>query len=314
MQNIHDKITVYSPLREIDEIVQNHSQGTADFTIHFNQNEEFFLKLPSPFTVFPFPIHHDVTVSVPGEAYLASLKKLLLQIVPVLPSVFGRMRYFFNPAEIFHPSFYQVLKYKGQMYLYLLKLDLSYRPNDGELLLRGSNDTTNRFKTNNLYLEGDLIPLKGVGTERGHVQEFILEQNISQTWIGETGRGYFIKGIWMDTELTKFISKLLTPQGKTLYPYYPFTCKYGTICHSLLDLSPKGRKQHLIYLHNARNFLIPALGRIQKALRKTSFHTDMPDFIVLKEKVPPYWNNLWNSFTVQPYLNDQGMKEYVIVP
>ncbi len=312
MRKIHNEITVHSASKEINDVLKNNYKMKKVHTTHFNQNEEFFLKLPAPFIIYSFPIHHDVTIPVPGKTYISALKDLLLQLLPVLPSVFSRVTYFFDPAEIFHPSFYQVLKFKEQMYLYLLRLDLSFRPNDGEILIRGTNDTTNRFKTQNVFLESDLIPLKDVVTEKGKVKKFIIEQNISQTWIGETGRGYYIEGIWIDSELTKFLSKLFIPEGKTLYPYYPFTCKYRTLCNTLIDLSPEGRKQHLIYLHKARAFVLPALEQIQQSLHHKPFSTDLPEYKTLKSKVPLFWKNVWRPFTVKPYLNDFDMKEYSI--
>ncbi len=36
----------------------------------------------------------------------------------------------------------------------------------------------------------------------------------------------------MDADLTKFFSKLFLPAGKKTYPYYPYLCKYKTVCQS----------------------------------------------------------------------------------
>ena len=198
------------------------------------------------------------------------------------------------------------------MYLYLMRMDLNFRPNDSEILSRGTNDTTNFYTTKNLFMECDLLPLEDIITENGKVKAFIIEQNISQTWIGETGRGYYIEGIWIDTELTKFLSKLFIPEGKMIYPYYPFTCKYSTLSHALIDLSLEGRKKHLIYLHKARELVLPAIEDIQKALQQSAFSPDLSEFKKLKTKVPPYWKKLWQSITVRPYLNEHDMKEYAV--
>jgi len=153
--------------------------------------------------------------------------------------------------------------------------------------------TTERifFTTRKLFMEYDLLPLQEIIVEKGIAKSFIVKQNISRTWLGETGRGYYIEGIWMDTELTKFLSKLFIPEGKTTYPYYPFTCKYRTLCHTLIDFSPDGRKKHLIYLHKAEEIVLPEIDTIQNALNNTAFSRDLPEFRQLKTKVPLYWEN-----------------------
>ncbi len=305
-------IVIHSTYEEINEILKRSYSARGIYTAHFNQNEEFFLKLPVPFIVSSFPVHHSIELPFPEKEYTEMLVKVLQQIVPQIPTVFHRLTYFFNPSDIFHPSFFQIFKFKEQLYLYLMKIDLNFRPNDGEIVAQGSNDTTNNYKTQNLFIEGDLIPLKGAKTEQDKKRRFIIEENISQTWIGERGRGYYIEGIWIDTELTKFFSRLFIPKGKTLYPYYPFTCKYNTFCHTPIDLSLKGRKQHLLYLYGARKIILPSLDKIQKSLQKTSFNPDMAEFINLKAAVPSFWNDVWESITVKPYLNTHDMKEYII--
>ncbi len=83
----------------------------------------------------------------------------------------------------------------------------------------------------------------------------VVEQMISDTWIGETGRGYFIQGIWMDADLNKFFTKLVIPQGKRIYPYYPFTSKYRTICHNPIGISSAQRREAIPRLHRFIDFL-----------------------------------------------------------
>ncbi len=313
MEKIGNEIVLRSGFSRIDSILKGEysQKGTPSF--HYNQNEEFFIRLADSFTVPSFPIHHEVSNPVPEKEYIESLEKLLTQIVPMAGDVFNGVTYFFDPGEIFHPCFYQVFKYKEQLYLYLIRLDLTYRPNDGEILKRGSNDRTIRYKTNKLFLEADLIPLDKVANGEDGIKRLYMEQSISQTWIGETGRGYFIEGIWIDLELTKFITKVFIPAGKRIYPYYPFTCKYRTFCHSLIDLSLEGRKRHLIYHHKAREFILPYLDDIQKALKDESFRDDLPEFKRFKTMIPPFWNKAWESLSVTPYLNEHDMKEFKVV-
>ncbi len=313
MEKILNEIVLKSSCSELNSLLKAKSGSKSTPTFHYNQNEEFFIRLENNFTVPSFPIHHNVSNPVPEKEYKKAMAELLEQIVPMAPDVFDGVTYFFDPAEIFHPCFYQVFKYKEQLYLYLVRLDLTFRPNDGEIVKRGTNDRTNRYTTRKLFMEADLIPLDAVKTGKNEIKKFILEQSISQTWIGETGRGYFIEGIWIDLELTKFLTKLFLPEGKRIYPYYPFTCKYRTFCHSLIDLSLKGRKRHLIYHHRARDVILPYIDDIQKALKEKTFSTDLPEFRSFKKRIPPFWDTAWKTLTVTSYLNEHDMKEFTVV-
>ena len=313
MEKILNKIKISSTSKRIDEILK--TKGSAGkYSYHYNQNEESFIKLISEFTVPHFPIHHDAELDLPEKAYLDSLEKLLKQIVPHTASIFSNLTYYFDKSEIFHPCFYRIYKYREQRYLYLLRLDLSYKPSDSVITDPGSNDVTDSYKTKKLYLESDLIPIIEYTTKNGKIDGFAVEQNISETWIGETGRGYLLEGIWIDQELTKFLSRLFLPENKKSYPYYPFTCKYRTICHTVTDLSPDGRKKHLIYLHSARAFVLPRINEIQNVLKETpSFNREHQSFTEMKKKVPSYWNKVWEPLKVESYLNKQDMKEFHIV-
>lgn len=311
MEKTLNKITISSTSERIDNILDVESKNSS-YTYHFNQNEESFIKLETEFTVPHFPIHHDSEINFPEQPYLDALENLMKQIIPHTSSIFSNLTYFFDPTEIFHPCFYQIYKYKEHLYLYLVRLDLIYKPSDGTIVESGSNDVTNAYKTNDLYMESDLVPLSEYTSQNGKISGFIIEQNISETWIGETGRGYLLEGIWMDQELTKYLTKLFLSENKKAYPYYPFTCKYRTLCHTVTDLSPNGRKRHLMYLHTARVFALPLLDKIQEALKENSFDKELPAFRKMKEKVPVYWNKVWESLTVKTYLNKQDMKEFLV--
>ena len=311
MEKALNKITISSTSKRIANILEMESKNST-FTYHFNQNEESFIKLETEFIVPHFPIHHDSEIIFPEGPYLEAIENLLKQIIPYTDSIFSNLTYFFDQTEIFHPCFYQIYKYKEQLYLYLLRLDLIYKPSDGVIIETGSNDVSSSYRSSHLYLESDLIPISDYTSDNGIISEFNIEQNISETWIGETGRGYLLEGIWMDQELTKYLSKLFLSENKKTYPYYPFTCKYRTLCHTVTDLSPSGRKKHLLYLHSARAFALPLLDKIQEALKENSFDKELPAFREMKEKVPKYWNSVWEPLTVKTYLNSNDMKEFLI--
>ncbi len=128
---------------------------------------------------------------------------------------------------------------------------MNFRSNYAKITDKGSNDVTPAFSTDCLFFEADVIPLTGVITNDDSFSGFYVDQIISQNWIGETGRGYMVQGIWIDHELTKFFSKLFTRTGIKIYPYYPFRCKYRTLCHSIVKPDPAGRKEGVPLLHQA---------------------------------------------------------------
>ena len=56
---------------------------------HFDQAEEFFIKLPQPVEVPAFAIHHDVRQRRPSRDYQQNLRRVVEQITAVVPSLLG---------------------------------------------------------------------------------------------------------------------------------------------------------------------------------------------------------------------------------
>ncbi|WP_319561696.1 hypothetical protein [Marispirochaeta sp.] len=311
-----DKIVNTIPVRytdsRINDMIRSASSHTSLLPQHFNQNEEFFLKLPQEIEIPSLPVHHDIRKDTPQESYLTALRQLMENLIVHIPGFFRETTYYFDPAEVLRPCFFQVFRINDVPFLYLGRLDLSFRPHDGELLDSGGNDLTPRYRTSRIYLDCDLIPLKDILLEERRVSGFVVKQVISQTWIGETGRGYFVQGIWIDHELTKFFSRLFVPGETSLYPYYPFTCKYRSICHALIDSDPDERRRGVPRLRRALEFLEPEIDSIQTQLKKEAFSPDLPVFSSLKKQVPPLWNGVWQNIRVKRYLNEHDMKEFVL--
>ncbi len=296
----------------INKLLRTVPDEPGTYTTHFNQGEDFFILLENPYTVPPFPIHHDVRISEPAESYIAPLSRLMRELTELVPSLFHDLAYFFDPGDILHPAFFQLFKTGQMQYLYLLKLDLSFRTHEHEIVEKGTNDLTPAYRSRRLFVEGALVPVHEVRKEGERIVAFAVNQTISSTWIGEAGRGYLIQGIWMDADLTKFFSKLLLPQGLRSYPYYPFVCRYRTVCHIVVRLSLEGRREHVPYLHKAYQFLQPEMRNIETALRSSEFSEALPAFQSIKQRVPDYWKEMWSSLKVTPYLNEKDMKEYRI--
>lgn len=277
---------------------------------HFSQAEEFFVRTEAEYRVPRLAIHHDVRRPQPEPDYLARLGEVLAQLAALAPQLWQGLTYLFDPAEVLRPSFYQLYRLGERRYLYLLRLDLAYRPQAHRVLAPGDNDQSPAYSTRELYLESSFIPLQGVEAENGRVRNLLVDQAISNTWVGETGRGYFVQGIWMDNDLTRFFSRLFLPAGQRTYPYFPYLCKYRTVCLGLVRFSAAERERALPLLDRAYGFLKPVMGRVEASLKGRQFAEDNPLFRELKARVPESWYRPWEGLRVEAYLNEQDLKEY----
>lgn len=312
MEQITNEIKLSYTDKEINTRLENLDHKNSSFKRHFNQTEEFFLDLEEDFIIPSLPIHHDVRQPRPSPEYLKSLQQILEHILPLTPGVFNELTYLFDPREIMKPCFFKLYKIDQAHYLYLVQVDLIYRSREAQILDKGNNDFTARYSSRRLFLETLFIPLDRVVVEEDKIRSFIVKQTISSTWVGEVGRGYFVQGIWIDNELTRFFSKLFLPEGKRTYPFYPYVCKYRTICQNLIRLNPEARKIYLPYLHRTIQFLSPAMKRIEQSMRDTSFSEDNETYKELKKQVPANWLEIWNNLKIDVYLNQQDMKEFSV--
>ena len=313
MEQILSEIRLHYTDRTINEQLQNvHADGETSYTRHFDQGEDFFVRLSQPFRVPQLPIHHDIHEPRPKEIYIARLRSFISELTGIEPSILADLAYLFDPTDILRPGFFRIYRDAEQSYLYLVHIDLTFRPQIHRIITRGDNDTTPEYETNQLFVEADLVPIETAPDEPGAETAFRVQQSVSQTWIGETGRGYFVQGIWIDRELTKFFTKLFLPKGKRVYPYYPFTCKYRAICYSVIDLAPSGRQAWLPVLRRASDYLKPHMDEIQDALKAQEFTETIQCFQDLKKQVPPEWEAEYSDLRVRAYLNDSDQKEYAL--
>ena len=313
MEHLLSRIPVAYSDAKINSTLKNASPGGDSYTRHFTQREEFMLKVQRVLRVGSCPIHHNVQEKRPGPEYLAYLREVMTQLAGMLPSVFSGLTHVFDPADIFHPAFIKLYKLEDQEYLYQVRLSLQPKLGEHTITERGSNDRTASYETSSIILEADFIPLDGVDIRSGKIHGFLIEQSISETWVGETGRGYLVQGIWLDRDLTRFFSKLLTPPSVRTYPYFPFTCRYRAVCHSLLSLDETSRQRSLPLLHKARSFLLPHLREIEESLRGDTGDVEKnPSFVNLKGAVPRFWADVWKDFSLRVYLNENDKKEFEI--
>ena len=312
MEQIANEIRVGHADPGLNGLLKAIGEEQRPFDRRFSQGEDFFIHLEEPLTIPRFQIHHDVRVPEPSPAYLASLSAVVGQVIQRAPQILKGLTYFFDPAEILRPCFYHVYRIEESLFLYMMRMDLVMRPSEASVIERGTNDMTASYSSRQLFVEATVIPLSEVVRNGDRVRSFRVKQTISQTWIGEFGRGYFQQGIWMDADLTKFFSRLFLPADKKTYPYYPFQCKYKTVCESVISLDPEGRARAVPFLHRALQFLGPSMERIQEEIKNSSFSEELGIYRDLKGQVPQSWYEAWQRIKVERYLNEAEMKEYRI--
>jgi hypothetical protein len=314
MEQILNEISVASPDLRINGLLSSIPEAAvnADCAVRFNHNEELFLELGTSIEVPRFPIHHDIRDKKPSEDYLASIRDLAGKLAELLPGVFRGLAYSFDPTDPLKPRFYKLYKVEDSIYLFLLRLDLVFRHFQGEVIEPGTNDVTPIYRTKRLYVDSELIPLEGVNTYRGQATSFKVRQLVSETWIGETGRGYLQHGIWMDNDLTRFFTKLVLSEKASLYPYFPLYCKYKTVCAQPVPPTPERRKYLLPLLHRSIAFLAPEMDRIQASLRTRKYSESLPEYLDIRARIPASWRGVLADYFIKSYLNARETKEYAL--
>ena len=306
-------INAHTTDEEINAILGSDAGQGVTYTRHFSQSEDFFFKLAEPVEVPSFSIHHDVRKPEPSAEYIRTLREYIIRIKNLVPGVFRDLVYIFDPAEILRPTFYKLFHLEEHLFLYHMRIDMVFKPQHHEVVTRGTNDTTPVYRTDQLVLDANVIPLRRIQGSQEKPEQFLVDELISETWIGETGRGYFVQGIWIDSDLTKFFSKLMMPKGKRVYPFYPFNSKFRTVCLAPLDLEAKARGSVIPILHKSREFLRPHLDAIQQVLREQEFNESLPLFQEIKATVPPELEAFWTPVSMKVYLNEEDMKEFQVV-
>lgn len=312
MEEFLEKIHIHHIDAGINALLRSAKPEEFIYPKRFSHNEEFFIKTGKEIIVPQMPVHHDISLKTPGKQYSDAVRNFITTIVGMYPGLFSDLTYIFDPTDIHKLKFLKLYRVEKSQYLYFLAIDLLYKTHYHEILKKGNNDLTPEYKTHNLFLEANFIPVAREVREKDQLSHFEIKQTISETWIGEKGRGYLLKGIWMDDDLTKFFSRLFLPENKRIYPYYPLVCKHKTVCLNVIDLTTERRRKTLPYLHHALKFLVPNMNSIEQALKQDSFTEDLPLFKGLKAKLPEAWKNAWGNIQVKTYLNENNLKEYAI--
>ena len=296
---------------ELNNLLASTSASMAAYRCYYSENEEMFLRFERPFMVPSLPVHHNIYKPKPVQVYTDAILTIAKGILQSLPGLLSGLKYYFDPVNFHYATFYNLSMVGKSYYVYHLKINVAFDPRYNRAAGERINDFFPAFETNAFRIEADIIPIKKRGYING-VPALLIDENISDTWVGEQGRGYPARGIWIDREVNKFFSRLFIEDNKRIYPFYPLTCKYRTICQSLNVFSQEARMQRLEAHHLIRNFIVKYLPDIEAALSRKEFSQDIEVYKRIKEQIPKNLTNIWTATSVSMHLNAEGMREYYV--
>lgn len=267
----------------------------------YNRNEDQFMLLAEPVTVPSLPVHHAMDDGTPPEGYCDAILTLVNALIRLESDLLAGTSWYFDPVNIHTPTFYRIAYVGDTPYLYLALIDLTCRPLECEILSAGTNSATSEYRTNRLYFECDWFPLESASRTA-----LEISQSIPFTWKGEAGQGYMLHGIWMDSDINKFLSKLILPEGKRNYPYYPFTCKQHCVSMNAWGMGDPS------LLDAVRKHIEPVLDDILADLQINPFSELMPLYTGLRKTIPASLGERWKNLTVESRLDEREQKEYTV--
>ncbi len=300
------RLSASSPFLDalVRDIDPNIFPGRPD--IFVTQNEEIYYLLSEPIRIKSFPIHHDLRHDQPYETYKQVIESTFSQVIPQIPNVFEGTQWRFEARDPFHPSFFQVFDCNGRSYVFLIRFDLSLRPRLSTVLSKGTNDMTADFETHYLFVTPEILPLD---TTLSTDDKLFVLWLFNSTWIGEKGRGYYLQGIWMDDSITQLVSRLISPPGTSLHPFFPIKCRYQSLSATLLFPTPIARKSVVTNLDTVLSALNGRFIEVQENLR------NLDDAKALKLEDELRGQHLLKLQTMlpifaSPQINTWNMKEY----
>jgi hypothetical protein len=275
----------------------------------YTQEEDFFLVLDRPFEVDSFEIHHDVADPVPSKRYRDTVNSLVESWGTQIPGVFQGLSWYFDPRDLFHPLFLQVLASNRGRYLFVLRPDLTFRGHHGEVVTRGTNSETTRYASRHLFLEAEVLPLQTWDPSEG-VRGLALKKLFPLTFQGEEGSGYFATGRWLDTEISKVLSRAALPAGTRTHPHYPLRCRFETLSARCATPTTEGRRRAATLLEVAWPLVEPWADRIQADLATDPYRDDHPLIGLLRAAWGDRLSSRWGDYRIEPILNEHDQKEY----
>jgi hypothetical protein len=150
--------------------------------------KELFIELSEAFTVPSFPIHHDVREREPDPEYIRALRSWVDGLLPVAPDFFGDLTYFFDPGETLKPCFFKLYRCGEEHYLYLLRVNLVFRPLEMDLLERGGNDRTASYRSRRLTWTATSSPSSSILAEGDPPATLVVKQRYPKPGSGKRER------------------------------------------------------------------------------------------------------------------------------
>lgn len=279
-------------------------QDPPGTTRHFTEDEEHFLRIPNSIHVPSFPIHHDIRKREPDDEYIERLDYVVDQLVRWVPELFAEMNFEFDPARTLRPAFSRSVSEAPEPIRLVVYLDLAVHPGHADRMGPATNDFTTEYHSRDVFVEIDLVPTGPGGTRP--------ERLINETWIGERGRGYFAQGIWIDRDLTRFLSALVDPGMRPLYPYYPFSCRFRSVAHAPPSWTGDELSRSAQRLSEILAVVKPSLREIESVLRDSPFSRELPVFRTLRESIPDWVRRSFAALRARAYLTDDDRKEYIL--
>ncbi len=273
-------------------------------TRHFTEDEEHFIRLPGSIHVSSFPIHHDVRRREPDDDYVSRLYYVVDQLVRWVPELFADTSFEFDPARTLRPVFSRPVDDAPTPTRLVVHIDLAARPGHADRIEPARNNYTSEYYSRDVFVEIDLVP-----TVAGETQP---QRLINETWIGERGRGYFAQGIWIDRDLTKFLSALVEPEEHPLYPYYPFSCRFRSVTHAPPAWSGSELSRAAQRLSEVLAAVTPWLREIESVLRGAPFSRELELFRSLREAISDWVRRSFGAIRTRAYLTEEDRKEYVL--
>jgi hypothetical protein len=276
----------------------------------FTQEEELFVRLSEPLLVASIDIHHDVTKITPSAEYVGFIQHLSSELARRLPALFSGLTWFFDPRDTLHPLFIQMLGAKDKRYLYVLRVDLTWRARFCEVLERGSNSRTPKYRTNSLFIESEILPLETLYSSATE-KRLHLAKLFQNTWKGESGRRYHVEGQWIDQDITKFVTRAVLSPGRKTFPFYPLRCRFNTLSAACIELDSQGRRKAATILELAWTQLAKRAPEIQSRLQEIPFTEDDHLLLKVREACQPLVEPRLGNYRLEAYLNSHEQKEYL---
>lgn len=313
MDRLTGEINVSYSDTEINARLKPLASSEPRFSRHFTDDEDFFLRVPSPLQVDSLPINVDAG-RPPSKEYLRSLRTTMQQLATLIPQVLAGCVHVHDPSAHLQPLFIKLFTIGESTFVYLVRLDLTFRPRHHHVVTRGTNDMTASYWTTLVFLTVDLFPVSRVVRNTGKLAGLYIDQLFVSTFAGESGKGYQTQGVWLDREITREFSRLVLPTDANFYPYFPLTCKYQSITHPVIHFSREGIGRGVRILNDALPLIRKSIVINPEGVEDDGGVVSIaPSATSEWNEIRKRWLPVWRRLTVKGYFDDDSRKEFELI-